>query len=71
MDELFVFSYTTEDHVDHEVEFLAPNWTEAKALAFSTIKGGEGLLSGIYLSDGIQCFEWDYGNCQWSQDCYA
>lgn len=66
MDDLYILEYITEDGVEQEKSFTAESLKEALALATSCVKGGEGLLSGIYLTDGITTWEYDYGSCAWS-----
>jgi hypothetical protein len=70
MDDLYILSYVTEDCVEQEKEFTAETLEEAIMLATSTVKGGEGLLSAISLSDGASNWIYDYSDCEWLLDNY-
>ena len=69
MDDLYILEYITEDGGEQEKSFTAETLEWALTLATSCVKGGEGLLSGIYLTDGITTWEYDYGSCEWAWSC--
>lgn len=50
-DPLYLLSFLTEDHVVHEVEISAADDAAALEQACRHIAGGEGLLTGISLTD--------------------
>ncbi len=58
----YLLSFLTEDHVEREVEIAAADDATAIAQASHHIAGGEGLLTGISLTDhqGIE-IEPQYG----------
>lgn len=68
MDDLYILSYICEDYSEKEVSFTAETEEEAKQLAFSCIKGGEGLISSIDLSNGITRWIFEYSDCVWHID---
>lgn len=43
----------------------------AQEIAITYISGGEGLISCIELCSCDTAWSFDYGDCQWSSDCYA
>ncbi|HHM6096853.1 TPA: hypothetical protein ACRMSW_000072 [Pseudomonas aeruginosa] len=50
-DRPYLLSFLTEDHVEREVEIAAADNNAAIAQACQHIAGGEGLLTGISLTD--------------------
>lgn len=50
-DRPYLLSFLTEDHVEREVEIAAADNDAAIAQACQHIAGGEGLLTGISLTD--------------------
>ena len=66
MDDLYILTYSSlEDFFEKEISFTAETEYEAKQLAYSVIKGGEGLIDCIELSDGMSQWELDFSDCEW------
>jgi hypothetical protein len=71
MEDLYILTYLCEDGSESEKSFTAETVEEAKQLALSVVAGGEGLLSCIWLSDGMTQWELDYSDCEWHpEECY-
>ena len=66
MEDLYILTYLCEDGSEAEKSFTAESVKEAQNLACFHIMGGEGLLSCIWLSDGICQWEYEYSDCQWN-----
>lgn len=66
MEDLYILTYLCEDGSEVEKSFTAESVEWAKELAYSSVRGGEGLLSCIELSDGICQWEYEYSDCQWN-----
>ena len=70
MEDLYILTYLFEDGSGVEKSFTAETLEWAIMLATSFVKGGEGLLSCIELSDGISTWTYDYSECSWEVDPY-